>query len=109
MPTLIQPDSCQITLPLEEIQAFCQRWKIVRLELFGSAARGGLTADSDLDFLYTFTDDAQWGLKFVDACEELEAIVGRPVDLVSRPTIERSSNPFRKQAILSSTELIYER
>jgi predicted nucleotidyltransferase len=109
MSTLIRPDNCQVALPLEEIKSFCQRWKIVRLELFGSAARGELTAGSDLDFLYTFAEDARWGWKFVDACDELEAIVGRPVDLVSRTSIERSTNPFRKQAILSSTELIYER
>jgi predicted nucleotidyltransferase len=109
MSTLIQPDNCQVALPLEEMKAFCQRWKIVRLELFGSAARGGLTANSDLDFLYTLADDARWGWNFVDACDELEAIVGRPVDLISRTSIERSTNPFRKQAILSSTQLIYER
>jgi predicted nucleotidyltransferase len=109
MPTLIQPDNCQVSFPLEELQTFCQRWKIVRLELFGSATRGELKSGSDLDFLYTFADDARWGLNFVDACDELEVIVGRPVDLVSRASIERSDNPFRKQAILSSTRLIYER
>jgi predicted nucleotidyltransferase len=109
MSTLIQPDNCQVALPLEEINAFCQRWKIVRLELFGSATRGALTPSSDLDFLYTLADDARWGWDFVDAGDELEAIVGRPVDLVSRTSIERSTNPFRKQAILSSTQLIYER
>ena|SRR5882724_6165428 len=109
MSTLNLPDHCQVVLPLEAIQEFCQRWKIVRLELFGSAARGVLTPDSDLDFLYTFADDARWGWKFVDACEELEELVGRPVDLVSRSSIERSTNPFRKQAILSSAELVYER
>jgi predicted nucleotidyltransferase len=108
MSTLTRPDKCQVALPLADIEAFCQRWKIIRLELFGSAARGELTADSDLDFLYTFADDARWGWKFVDAYDELEAIVGRPVDLVSRSSIERSTNPFRKQAILASTELIYE-
>jgi predicted nucleotidyltransferase len=109
MPTLIQPSNSQVALPLEEIKAYCQRWKIVCLEIFGSAARGEFTDRSDLDFLYTLADDARWGWNFVDACEELEAIVGRPVDLVSRRSIERSTNPFRKQAILSSTELIYER
>ena len=108
MSTLTQPSCRQLSLPLEAIEAFCQRWKIIRLELFGSATRDELKADSDLDFLYTLADGARWGLNFVDACDELEAIVGRSVDLVSRRSIERSTNPFRKQAILSSTELIYE-
>jgi predicted nucleotidyltransferase len=109
MATLTQPENCRLTLPLEKIEAFCRRWKIVRLELFGSATRDGFTAVSDLDFLYTFANDARWGWKFVDACEELEEIIGRPVDLVSRTSIERSTNPFRKEAILTSTEVIYER
>lgn len=109
MSTLMQPADCQVALPLGEVEAFCRRWKIIRLELFGSAARGELTPESDVDFLYTFSEDARWGWNFVDACEELEAIVGRAVDLVSRPAIERSANPYRKQAILSSTKLIYER
>ncbi len=109
MPTLIQPEKCEVNLPLEEIKEFCQRWDIVRLELFGSATRGELTERSDLDFLYTLDERARWGLSFVDACDELEAIVGRPVDLVSRKSIEQSSNPFRRRAVLSSTELVYER
>ena len=109
MSTLLQPNQRQIALPLVEIEAFCRRWKIVRLELFGSATRGDLTAESDLDFLYTLADEARWGWDFVDAFDELETIVGRPVDLVNRTSIERSNNPFRKHAILSSTELIYER
>jgi hypothetical protein len=109
MSTLIQPDQCQVTLPLDELREFCERWRIIRLELFGSAARRELAPDSDLDFLYTFADDARWGWEFVDACDELEQIVGRPVDLVSRTSIERSTNPFRKQSILSTTELVYER
>lgn len=108
MATLIRPETCQFLLPLKEIASFCQRWKIVRLELFGSAVTGELKPESDLDFLYTFSDDAHWGWEFVDACEELEALVGRPVDLVSRSSIERSTNPYRKQSILMSAQLIYE-
>jgi hypothetical protein len=109
MSTRVQPNDCRVALPLEEIEAFCRRWKIIRLELFGSAIRGELTSESDLDFLYTFADDARWGWDFVNASDELQAIVGRPVDLVNRTSIERSTNPFRKHAILSSTELVYER
>jgi len=108
MPTLTQPDNCHIALPLDEIGAFCHRWKIVRLELFGSATRGDLRDDSDLDFLYVPAGDAQWGWEFVKACDELEKIVQRPVDLVSRISIERSQNRFRRDSILSTAQTIYE-
>ena len=38
---------------------------------------------------------------------ELEAIVGRPVDLVDRETIERSENWIRRREILGTAEVIY--
>jgi len=46
---------------------------------------------------------AQW----VAMQEELERIIGRPVDLVSRRAIERSRNEYRKRPILSCTTPIY--
>ena len=41
-----------IALPIDDIQAFCQRWKIAELSLFGSILRADFRADSDVDFLY---------------------------------------------------------
>lgn len=38
---------------------------------------------------------------------KLAEIFGRPVDLVSRPAIERSRNPYRRHAILSTATPIY--
>jgi predicted nucleotidyltransferase len=39
--------------------------------------------------------------------EELEAILGRKVDLVNRRAIERSPNWIRRDAILGSAETVY--
>jgi hypothetical protein len=39
--------------------------------------------------------------------QEIEAIVGRPVDLVDRETIEQSENWIRKREILATAEVIY--
>jgi len=47
-------------------------------------------------FLYEFDKDARWGQEFMNAWDELEEIVGRRVDLVSRKAVERSHNPRRK-------------
>lgn len=96
-----------VEVPRVAIADFCRRWKIVRLELFGSAVRGDFGPDSDLDFLYTFADDARWGWDFVTLGDELAALVVRPVDLVSRRAVERSLNSVRKQAILGSVRTVY--
>lgn len=94
-------------LPLEAIHEFCERWKIQRLEVFGSMVHGDFGAESDLDFLYTLGEDARIGWDVVTMADELSEIVGRPVDLVSRHAVEQSENPFRKRGILGSAEVVY--
>ena len=76
--------------------------------LFGSALRNDLGPESDVDVLVSFTPDARWTLfDMVGMQEELEEIFGRKVDLVTRRGIESSRNYLRRQAILSSAEVIH--
>ncbi len=97
-----------ITLPMEQVAEFCRRWKIRELAVFGSFLRDDFRPDSDLDFLYTFDDDVPWSLfDLVAMDEELAALVGRPVDLVDRSSIEKSENWIRRRAILGTAETIY--
>ena len=93
----------------QTIADFCQRWKITKLALFGSVLRDDFRPDSDIDVLVTFADDARWSLfHVVEMQDELAAIFGREVDLVSRRGIEASQNYLRRKHILSSAEVIYE-
>ena len=97
-----------IVLPHSEIAAFCDRWQIAELSLFGSALRDDFRPDSDIDFLVAFAPEADWSLlDHVRMQQELEQILGREVDLVSKRAIEQSSNWIRRQEILSSAQLIY--
>jgi len=92
----------------EAVRRFCQERGIARLELFGSALREDFRADSDVDLLCTLkTDDECTLLGWADMQFKLTEIFGRPVDLVSRRAIERSRNPYRRQAILSTATPIY--
>ncbi len=97
-----------LNLPQEKINEFCRKWLITQLALFGSADRDDFRSDSDVDILVTFDPVAKWTLlDHVDMQDELEAIFGRDVDLVSRRGIERSQNHIRRHEILNSARIIY--
>ena len=101
-------DRPRIVIPKERIADFCRRWKITELALFGSVLRDDFRPDSDIDVLVTFARDATWSLfDHVDMEDELEAILGRSVDVVSRRGIERSRNPSRRRAILESAQVVH--
>ena len=98
----------RIAIDPEKVAAFCQRWKIVELSLFGSVLREDFRPDSDVDVLVTFAPEADWSLfDHMAMEEELSAAVGRKIDLLSRRAIERSANWIRRQAILESAEPFY--
>ncbi|MBI4082596.1 MAG: nucleotidyltransferase family protein [Candidatus Lambdaproteobacteria bacterium] len=95
----------RIEIPHEQIAAFCRKWKIAELALFGSVLREDFRPDSDVDVLVTFAPGG--GFTFenrVRMLDELVAILGRPVDVVDAQGL---SNPFRRHAILRSKEVVY--
>lgn len=95
-------------IPEDQIKSFCSRWKIDQFALFGSILRNDFKDKSDIDVLVTFKKNAEWSLfDQVDMKDELQAIFGRPVDLVSRRGIEGSRNHLRRQEILNSAKVIY--
>ena len=100
--------TARIGIPSERIAAFCERWRVTELALFGSVLRDDFGPDSDVDVLVAFDEGARHGLfDMVRMESELETIFGRKVDLVSRRGLERSRNYLRRKAILSSTETIH--
>ena len=93
----------RIALDEAALAAFCDRWRVASLELFGSVIRDDFRDDSDVDVLVTFQPGANWGLLDHAAMEdELAALFGRSVDLLSRRAVERSANPIRRASILES-------
>jgi len=97
------------SLPLDEakLTEYCRHWKISKLELFGSA-RFDWDAAQDVDLLVSFNEDAHWSLfDHVEMQQELAALLGRPVDLVTRRSIEASRNPIRREAILRDPVEVY--
>ena len=95
----------QVTIPKIELTAFCQKWRVAELGIFGSALREDFNPTSDVDVLVSFTPDAQICLFDLAQMQiELEKLFKRPVDIVEK---EGLINPFRKREILNTVKVIY--
>ena len=83
----------------------------MELYLFGSVLREDFRPDgddpSDIDLLYTNSPGVRYGFKFFDMQEELEKLLNRKIDLVSKQGIENSRNYLRRKSILESIQVIY--
>jgi predicted nucleotidyltransferase len=87
----------------EKLRDFCRKWKITEFSFFGSVVRDDFRPESDVDVLVTFEEGAPWSLfSMVHMEDELVEIFGRPVDLLTRRSIERSLNPTRRDSILGN-------
>ena len=93
---------------LEPLRQLCNRYGVDRLELFGSAANGLFDpASSDLDFIVQMTGQREPGYarRFCAFADELEALFGRPVDLLTEPMIH---NPYLRNDVDASRRLLME-
>ena len=100
----------QITISKNILETFCKKWKIKTFYLFGSVLRSDFNQkESDIDIMVEFFDNAGWTLlDHVEMRDELINITGRPVDLLTKRSIERSQNKIRKEEILRTAKVIYE-
>ena len=95
-----------LVLPESEVAAICRRYQVKELALFGSAARGELRPDSDIDLLVEFLPGAEVDLiEHLAAERELAELLGRKVDLVSK----RALRSALREEVLSQACHIYAR
>jgi predicted nucleotidyltransferase len=101
-------NQAKIGIPDETLLLFCRRWLITELALFGSSLRTDFRSDSDVDFLVTYAADKcylPWGE--MPEIEEMEALLRRKVDWLTRKSVETCKNPLFKREVLSTAEVIY--
>ena len=93
---------------LEAIRALCREFGVARLEIFGSAATGDFDpASSDVDFLVDYPPNYEFGpwlTRYFELRERLEALLGRPVDLVM---VDAPRNPYVIRSIDETRRLLY--
>jgi predicted nucleotidyltransferase len=69
-----------------EVRRLGERYGVRHIRVFGSFARGEATSESDLDLLVEYVP-GHGGFAFVDFCEEVEALLGRKVDVVTEDSL----------------------
>ena len=75
-----------ITVLKREKPRLIKRFPLHGLSVFGSVARGDATPDSDVDILVDV--DPSIGLDIVSLADEIEQLLGRKVDLISRRAVK---------------------
>lgn len=96
-------------MTLEEIKKVampaCREFKVKRLDLFGSLARGEQTAESDVDLLVEFEEpDSHLSKRFFGLLHHFEDVLGCEVDLL---TVSSLSNPYFRRRVLKERMNIY--
>jgi uncharacterized protein len=82
----------------------CQQYHVRELSLFGSAARGEMRPDSDIDLLVEFLPGAH--IDLVDHARlmlDLSYLLGKKVDLVSKNGLK----PLIRDSVLREARLLY--
>jgi hypothetical protein len=94
------------TVDVEEVRLaeICRRYQVRELAVFGSAARGAMRPDSDIDLLVEFLPEAEIGLlEHAGLMLDLAQLLGRGVDLVSK----RGLKPFIRDSVLREARPVY--
>ncbi len=92
---------------IDKIRALCDKHKVTRLFVFGSVLTDNFDKSSDIDFLVDFygVDLYDYADNYFDLKKSLEDLLNRQIDLLEEKALK---NPYLKETIDSSKQLIYE-
>lgn len=85
------------------LNAACERYGVAELAVFGSVAAGDAGPDSDVDLLYVLRDGVHLGWAINDLADDLENVLGRPVDLVSKQALHARL----RDVVLAQAQVVY--
>ena len=89
----------------QHITDICHRFHIKHLGLYGSAARGELSEDSDVNLLAEFASLTHASLADIEQVElQFGRLFGKKVSLVSQDILD---DPLRIDSVLEDLKIIY--
>lgn len=98
----------QLNIDAAQIAAFCEKWGIAELSVFGSVLRDDFGPESDVDVLFVPKPETEITLSYLwKAEEELAALFGRQVDFIEKEQVQRDPNYIRRRIILNSARVLY--
>ena len=84
-------------------------FSVAELTLCGTAQRGDAAPENGADFLARFDPDAKHTLIDLGYMEdELGALLGRETHIGSWDVIERSDNPYHREAVREAAQAVYD-
>jgi len=92
----------QIETKLPQIKNLFTKYGAKRVFLFGSAATNKFNENSDVDFLYSFSEDLDYETyanNYFSLLDELQVLLKTKVDLVAEKTLR---NPYLIESINES-------
>jgi len=97
-----------IEMNIDKIIALCKKYKVAKLWVFGSILTPRFNDESDVDFLVDFDekriDLLDYADNFFNFIHEIEAVVGRKVDMVVNKSIK---NRFFRAEIDETRHLLW--
>ena len=92
----------QIEIKLPQIKKLFSKYGAKKVFLFGSAVTNKFNENSDVDFLYTFSEDLDYETyanNYFSLLNELQDLLKKQVDLVAEKTLR---NPYLIESINES-------
>jgi predicted nucleotidyltransferase len=93
---------------LGEIRALCEKYRVKRLAVFGSAVKGTFDPQkSDVDFVVEFFPHERRGFRgvYFGLLGDLQQLLGREIDLVERQAVR---NPYFLRVLELSERPLYD-
>ena len=103
----VEPSGRLPELDRKALAAICRKYGLKKMSLFGSAARGEMRPDSDVDLLVEFKRSSKTTyFDFARLQDELSLLFGKREVHIAGPEI--LENPYRRKAILPDLRTLYE-
>lgn len=103
MARAVSPGVAGATVDIARLTEVCERYGVAELLVFGSVARGTATVGSDVDLLYVMVPGRALGFAINRLEDDLSALFGRKVDLVSKRSLHR----MLRKAVLAEAQTLY--